>query len=201
MKKRTLGYTLILAAIVGGGLGSAAIADRAREGRPFGGLDVIGPMEGPGFDFAAVDADKDGKITQSELKLYRATKLKAADTDGNGQISEDELVAFRLAGIEQSIRAHVKDELTRMDVDGDNAVSVTELQATPNRALRFFDRIDADGDGAVSQAEIDTARTRMAEMRKDMGQGRHGKGPHGMRGQMPGGEGPDMPPPPVDGDN
>lgn len=212
MNKRTLGYTLALAAIVGGGLGSAAVADRMREDRPMGSLEVIGPIDGPNFDFAAIDADKDGKITVTELKAFRAAKLKAADADGNGQISEDELVAFRLRDIEQAIRAHVKSELADMDVDGDSAVSVTELQATPNRALRFFERIDADGDGAVSQAEIDAAKARMAEMRKGMGPGRHGKGMRGghgqmepghmMQGQMPGmGDGHEMPMPPAEGGN
>lgn len=202
MNRRTLGYTLALAAILGGGLGSAAIADRMREHRQLGSLEVIGPMDGPAFDFAAVDADKDGKISLTELKAFRAAKLKTADTDGNGQISEDELVAFRLRDIEQAIRDNVKDELTQMDVDGDSAVSLTELQATPSHALRFFDRIDTDGDGAVSQAEVDAAKARMAEMRKGMGPGRHGKGArggHGQHGQMPGGEDPDAPP--VDGGN
>lgn len=209
MNRRTLGYTLALAAILGGGLGSAALADRMREDRTLGSLEVIGPMDGPAFDFAAVDADKDGKIALTELKAYRAAKLKAADTDGNGQISEDELVTFRLRDVEKAIRDHVKEELGLMDVDGDSAVSVTELQATPSRALRFFYRIDTDGDGAVSQAEVDAAKARMAEMRKGMGQGRHGKGARGGHGghgqmghgQMPGGEGQDAPPPPVDGGN
>lgn len=209
MNRRTIGYTLALAAILGGGLGSAALADRMREDRPLGSLEVIGPMDGPAFDFAAVDADKDGKIALTELKSFRAAKLKAADTDGNGQISEDELVTFRLRDVEKALRDHVKEELGLMDVDGDSAVSVTELQATPSRALRFFERIDADDDGAVSQAEVDAAKARMAEMRKGMGQGRHGKGARGGHGghgqmghgQMSGGEGPDAPPPPVDGGN
>lgn len=207
MTKRTIGYSLALAAVLVGGLGSAAMADHGRDMMPIDGMDMIGPLDGPNFDFSAIDADKDGKLTEAEVKAFRAARLKAVDVDGNGTISEDELVAHRLKLAEAAMRGHAKMAMTRLDVDGDGAVSVTELQAAPNPSLRMFGRVDTDGDGALSQAEVDAAKARMAEMRDgewrgdhDGKRGKHGHGRKMMRGEgMQGGMGmqggPGMPPP------
>lgn len=211
MTKRTIGYSLALAAVLMGGLGTAAMADRGWGMSPMHDVDAVGPFDGPGFDFAAIDADKDGKLTQAEVKAFRAARIKAVDADGNGTISEDELVAFRLKEAEAAMRGHAKFAMTQLDVDGDGAVSVTELQAAPNPSLRIFERVDTDGDGAISQAELDAAKARMAEMRERGGhEGREGKGMRGhghkmMRGEGMQGEGmhggmgmqggPGMPPP------
>ena len=52
-----------------------------------------GPMAG--LDFAAVDADKDGKITVAEMTAHRAARFAAADTDKDGKLSRAEFDAAK----------------------------------------------------------------------------------------------------------
>ena len=122
-----------------------------------------GPMGGP-FDFATVDADKDGKVTEEELKAFRAAEIAGMDADGNGLVSEAELTAHMTARMQARVAGMAKARIEARDSDGDGSLSVAEFAAPP-MPTRMFDRIDADGDGAVTEAEIDAARERFAENR------------------------------------
>ncbi len=183
MQKRTLVYSLSLAALVAGSLGSAAMADRMRDhhGWRMGG-------EG-GFDFAAADADGDGRLTADEMKAHRAARIADLDADKDGRISAEEMIARDMKEAEARIRARVGKMMERMDADGDGALTAAEVMAMPMPGERMFGWLDKDGDGAVSKAEFDTARDRMHD--------RMGKGPKGPRGHM--GHG-DAPPPPASGE-
>lgn len=203
MQKRTIAFSVALAAILAGGLGSAALADRGRDGghaRMMMGM-AEGPFGGPGFDFDAMDANKDGKITPEEFKASRAERMKTVDADGDGKISADELVAMQMKRAEERARAMSAEMMQALDVDGDGAVTVTELLAAPGPGLsgKMLHRLDTDGDGAVSKAELEAAKTRFEQMRAEGGMGgkhgRHGHGPGEGRGPA-GMEGAPMMPPP-----
>ena len=137
------------------------------------GGDGVGPMAA--FDFAAIDTNKDGKLTPQEMDAWRAAQAAALDADGDGLISADELTQKHM----QAMQARAADMATRMierrDTDGDGKLSAVEM-ATPPMPERLFERMDTDNDGALSEAEIDAAKERMTEMRGNRrgGHGRHG---------------------------
>lgn len=125
---------------------------------------AAGPRAGQLPSFEQLDADSDGRVTQSEMQAHRTERLQAADTDGDGQLSQGELEA--MAHARSSERA--ARMLSRLDQDENGALSFEEL--TPrDRSGRFFDRMDRDGDGGLSQEEFDAAKAQM----KDRRAGRH----------------------------
>ena len=130
--------------------------------------------EGAGFlafDFAAVDANKDGKITPEEIAAHRAVEIAAADADKDGLISADELSALNLTRMSARADQLAERMIDRLDSDKDGKLSAAEMQGA-RLATRMFERLDADNDGALSEAEIAAAKDRMAE-------GRGGKRRHG----------------------
>lgn len=161
---------LALSAVTGAALSTAALAGPGRMG---GGEEMgMGPM----LDFAAVDADKDGKITEAELTAWRAAQAVEIDTDKDGKLSATELAAGRLAEMQARATEMADRMVERLDTDGDKLLTASELAARPGPAM-LFDRADADGDGAVTQAELDALRDE-----GPMGHGGkgHGRG-HGWR--------------------
>jgi len=52
----------------------------------------------PQLDFATLDADQSGGVSEDELKAavpdITDDQFAAADTDGNGELSQDELAAY-----------------------------------------------------------------------------------------------------------
>ena len=84
------------------------------------------------------DADKDGKVTQTEYQNSRRTFLMRADHDKDGKISAAEWSK----GAER-IRSEVREE----GVDGWPKVGKAGL----------FQELDTDKDGFVTPAEIDAA--------------------------------------------
>lgn len=160
-------------------------------GGRWGGMMGFGMMgDGPGFDFAKVDANGDGKITSEELAAWRQAGVTGIDADGDHLISAEELSAKMMAEAQARIEARAKDRVAAQDANGDGKLSVEELIA-PRIGTRLFERADADGDGAVSEAELQAMHERMGAMRGQRG-GR--MGPAGMDGcgmgggMMPGGK-------------
>lgn len=179
MNFRNVLTALALAAVTGAAFSSAALADRGPMG-DMPGMEMGGPGMGPGprFDFAAVDADKDGKVTEAELTAWRAAEAAKVDANKDGKLSAEELTAARVA----DMTARATEMATRMvadlDTDGDGLLTAAEMAARPGPAM-LFDRADADGDGAVTQAELDAMR---AEGPRGDGEGRgHHGGGHGWR--------------------
>ena len=148
----------------------AAMADR---GDRMGGM---GGMRG-GLDFAAIDADQDGKITEAEIAAWRAAQAAAVDTDGDGLLSAEEIAAMHIRAATERANQHATRMIERLDTDGDGKLSAAEMTTRPMPA-RLFERLDADNDGAITEAELATAQERMAERRG----GRHGGKPHGDHG-------------------
>jgi hypothetical protein len=178
-KKRIASALAILAlsAVTGAALSTAALAGPGRMGGDEMGMGPeMGPGMGPAFDFAAVDADKDGKITEAELTAWRAAQATQIDTDKDGKLSAAELAASRLAEMQARAASMAERMVERLDTDGDKLLTASEMAARPGPAM-LFDRADADGDGAVTQAELDALREA-----GPMGRGGHdhGRG-HGWR--------------------
>jgi Ca2+-binding EF-hand superfamily protein len=179
LKKLAAGTAIALA------LGTAAVpfAVLANQGGGMGKqygmgqMDGMGPMgemggmfgAGPGFDFAALDTDNDGKITQAEMQAHRQLQVAALDSDGDGLVSADELSSFMSARMADRMKAMAENWVARADSDGDGKLSSAELLAAPI-GDRMFERVDADGDGAITEDEIAKARTAFAE---HMGERRH----------------------------
>jgi hypothetical protein len=188
-KSRTFGAALIAASLAL--TAGAAMADRKSGMGPMGDIDGMGGM-GPmaGFDFAAMDADTDGKLTPAEIEAWRTARLTAADTDGDGKLSPAELTAMGLSQMQAQMQARAEDRAARMidrlDADKDGALAIDEM-ASRAMPAQMFTRLDADGDGALSEAEIAAAKDRMADR---MGGKRGDKRGSGMRdGSGKGGQG------------
>ena len=166
--KRMLNGTALVAVVLAG-LTAAALADRgARIG--FGGDGAM-----LFFDFAAIDADMDGKITRAEVEAHRAARVAAFEADGDGKLSPAELKAQAMERAGARADDMVARMVARHDSDGDGLISAAELAAGPSQ-MEMFDRIDRDGDGAISVEEAEAARKHMAG-RKGKHRGHGGDGP------------------------
>jgi len=145
-----------------------------------GGLMGMGRM--PMFDFAQLDANKDGKITAEELNQQRTEKVKSLDADGNGTVSLEEYTGFMKAQRDAIAGPRDTARFQAMDADGDGQLSAAEMIVRPMQMqTRMIERMDADNDGAVSQEEFDAAKARFAERMKDWG-GKGRMGGHGHHG-------------------
>jgi EF hand domain-containing protein len=109
------------------------------------------------------DADKDGKISQSEIDANRTAWHGEFDSDKNGNLSLTEFQSLWLkARHEEMVR-----EFQRFDRDGDGQVTLDEYKA-PMAGMAA--QMDRDGDGMMGPGDAP---------------GRHGK----RRPQVPQGEG------------
>jgi Ca2+-binding EF-hand superfamily protein len=163
MKRSTILTSLLAAAALIGTTAATTPEAQARMGGMGQGAQM-GGMAGE-FDFAEADADKDGKVTEAELRAWRAARTAALDADGDGKISEAELVASSLRAAEARATRRARQMISRLDADGDGALSAAELLAGGQMQGAFFDRIDRDGDGALTEAELTQARDRMMQRR------------------------------------
>jgi Ca2+-binding EF-hand superfamily protein len=143
-----------LLALMGAAYGSAALAERGM-GMGMGG-EGRGAMMLDQFD--AIDADKDGKVTQEELAAHRTAEFAAADTNKDGALGAEELQAHMLAQMLARQSARMIDNL---DNDGNGSLSVEEMGEGPMAAN--FARIDSDNDGAISKAEAEAVAERMGK--------------------------------------
>jgi Ca2+-binding EF-hand superfamily protein len=98
---------------------------------------------GPGI----IDADGDGVVTREEFGVFRRARAFANDADGDGVLDLDEFRAVIPERVPRMMHGRV---FSRVDANGDDLVSVEELDAMPARA---FDQADADGDGRLTAEE------------------------------------------------
>lgn len=159
-KNKLAGSALIVVAAL---IGAAAFAQDAG----------LMPMRGHGFDIAAMDGDKDGKVTKAEAEAFQAARVKVADANGDGKLSADELVQMQIAAMSNGMAQHAAKLVAHFDADKDGFLSAAELAARPG-PVAMFDRMDANADGAITQAEVDAGQKM---------QGKHGgHGKHGDKG-------------------
>jgi hypothetical protein len=114
---------------------------------------------------AACDADNDGKTTRAELVLCVTKSFDAIDTGRKGSIGYIDYSDWALKWLGD--RNALPSPFT-VDSDGDNRITLTELQAEFGT---LFTRFDTDKDGAVTRAELLTIRASAAG---DRPRGKHG---------------------------
>lgn len=130
-------------------------------------------------DFATLDTNGDGVLTESDITEAREARFAELDTDGDGSVSEAEYVARATAMAAE----RAAEAFARLDADGDGTLSRDVLEARGQRGgdmvTRLIGRADADEDGAVSEEEFTAFLDQMSERRGPrQGEGRRGFGRH-----------------------
>lgn len=113
-------------------------------------------------DFATLDADGDGQVTQAEMDAFKAARFAELDADGSGTVSAEEMAAHHDAKQEErkAKRAAKRTEgmISKMDTDGDGELSLEEMSGEKHKTP--FERMDKNGDGALSEDEMNAVGPR-----------------------------------------
>ena len=138
---------------------------------------------------AALDADKDGTLSVSEI-ANASKSLMTLDKNGDGVLSGDEMRPPQMAGGQRPGEgggAPNGEQMAKMfetqDKNGDGKLSGDEI---PERMRERVAQIDEDGDGAVNRAEMAKMMARMAASGKGAERmGKDGKDGSGIRPKRP----------------
>jgi hypothetical protein len=146
---------------------------------------------------AALDADKNGVISKSEIN-NAAAALRKLDKNGDGELDAEEMRPSRPEGGRSrggapeggpggergerggrsSGAGGMMDRLMSQDKNEDGKLSKDEVD---ERMLPMFDRLDSNSDGSIDKSEIEAAAARMGGSRG----GRGGPGGNQEGGQRP----------------
>ena len=109
-------------------------------------------VEPVGMAIAAFDADGDGRTTRAELEAGVRRSFAAIDTASSGSMGFIQFAdwAERWLGDRNALPSPFE-----VDADGDNRITLPELQAA---FARLFARLDVDRDGSLSRKELLTIR-------------------------------------------
>lgn len=118
---------------------------------------------------ATFDADGDGNVTRDEMRKGVARSFEAIDTDHKGKLG---YIAFADWARKWLGDANALPSAYETDADGDNQITLAELQA---KFDQIFARLDKDKDGVLTRAELLTIRAFPM-----------GDGPRGKRGKRSG---------------
>lgn len=177
MSKKNMITAATLMAVLAGSLGMVSVAEARGMGDKAG---FAGGRMGPNApEFAEIDADGDGQLTQEELDAFAAARFAAIDTDGDGVLSADELAAAAEARRAEMEAARVQRMIEARDTNGDGVLSQEEMSAQAQKSP--FERLDTNGDGVISAEEF-------AAMQGPRQPGMRGQGDHDGQGRM-GGQG------------
>lgn len=144
---------LALMTAAGGMLGGAALAQTTMAPPP-----PPPPVHGGGMMRA--DADHDGVITRAEMIANAEARFAAMDADKDGKVSAAERDAARDAM--QARRRGGGGYGMRGDPDGDVALT---RAVVVDRAGKRFDRLDTNRDGKLDAAERAAARPKRGARR------------------------------------
>lgn len=123
-------------------------------------------------DFATLDADGDGNITEAELQAQGDARFEAADADGDGLLTAEEIVARMDAERAERALRRAERMIEARDESGDGAISREELGNA--RAERMLERADRDEDGVISEEEFERAAERRGHGDRDKRHGHRG---------------------------
>ncbi len=151
------------------------------QGTP-GGMMMMNPV------MAALDADKDGTLSVSEI-ANASKSLMALDKNGDGILSGDEMRPPQMAGGQRPGEgggAPNGEMMTKMfesqDKNGDGKLTGDEI---PERMRERVAQIDEDGDGSINRAEMTKMMARMAGGKGAERMGKDGKDGSGIRPKRP----------------
>ena len=117
-----------------------------------------------GADFAQIDANADGQITQAELDAFAAGRFDAMDTNGDGSIDADELIAARAAQNEARAKARAEKMIERADENGNGVLEQEEIKRRDSN--KMIERLDKDDDGSISEQEFENKKQRKGKRKK-----------------------------------
>jgi Ca2+-binding EF-hand superfamily protein len=147
----------VLVALLALGAGIALADGGTQKGKGGGQGNMAGPMGmmSPAIDFAAADANKDGKVTAAEFTAWRAAVVKTIDANGDGKLSVEEITAFELAMAKWRLETRIQVMMARSgaDANGDGALTSDEIGAL--HAIKAK-AADANGDGKITVEEVTT---------------------------------------------
>lgn len=136
--------TKILVAVIAAAGVLATSAVVAKPG--FGGF-------GPNMQFEDIDTDGNGEISKAEIEAQKAAHFRATDTNGDGKLSLEEMQA----NAQERAAARAAKMVSRLDADGDGALSESELSQRGRRG-DMFARLDRDDSGGISKEEFEKMR-------------------------------------------
>lgn len=139
----------IAAALIGTGLLAGAAFAAQQTPAPAPATKPQDRLSG-GNPLKLADANSDGAVTKAEMLADVDARFAKLDANKDGKIGKDE----RPGGGE----GRGGRMMSRIDTDGDGAISLDEQRA---QATRRFERVDANKDGTIDQAERDAARDKM----------------------------------------
>ena len=130
--------------------------------------------------FSRADADGNGALSRLEVEKSMpglARQFDAVDANRDGHVSQDEIMAWRThkrretcyAAPERCVakmQARLTERFRRADTDGNGALSRLEVEKSMPQFARRFDAVDANRDGHVTVEEILAAR-RVRSGRRD----------------------------------
>lgn len=93
--------------------------------------------QGAGMNLMAADANKDGKVTQAEMKAAREARFATVDANKNGFAEASEMGPGAMM-------------IQRSDKNGDGKLDKAEFSDTS----MMFGFLDANKDGAIDSAEL-----------------------------------------------
>jgi len=106
-------------------------------------LSIEASGKNPEAVFKILDANGDGSISRSELRLRKYSVFFMKDGNRDGKLSSDEVAGLPVATFKS------------LDTDGNGKISVDEYG---DARLLQFESIDANGDGRVTLEELKTIR-------------------------------------------
>jgi hypothetical protein len=107
------------------------------------------------------DTDGDGRISKAEIAALQSQKqgewFDKADADKDGFLTEEEIRQARDARRDHrrgEMKARMDEHFKQADVNGDGQLSLDEVQAKMPKLAERFTTLDADKNGALSKEEL-----------------------------------------------
>lgn len=110
--------------------------------------------------FAKMDANKDNKLSKSEVKGPLSRHFTQVDSNSDGYITQAELETnkpsgnMKRGGQRNGQPPSASEIFAKMDVNKDNKLSQSEVKGPLSQ---HFTQVDSNNDGYITQAELENA--------------------------------------------